>query len=333
MLNLRSSLSFLICSTVFFSPAIAFGEAPARPGASGEAAAEAEAAPTAEESLVEAATESAAAETPSAKQISDGRPFEIEGLGMQITPPAGWEMLTNSGSVSLVLQEPKGPVEYDKTMYQRNITVAAAHRASPIDERRATELKEQLATSFGKDGLVSEFQVLEHKFFDYRGKNDGLLVYSSMNIGEEPMMQMHILVSGGEKQFLLTYTDLASRFTDQNDKGFEAAWNSMVSIEVNGMTPSRIEGYYKYFALAGGMFFLGLTLFLLRRKASKKDFDGEANALEESEGEGGSHSLMATLAHGWKLADISATSASDGDDFEFSQHAPQTRKTEYVSSY
>jgi hypothetical protein len=331
MLNLRSSLSFLICSTVLFSPAIAFGEAPARPGASAEAEAEPQAATTAEEASSDAA--SAEAATPAAKQISDGRPFEITDLGMQITPPAGWEMLTNSGSVSLVLQEPKAPVEYDKTMYQRNITVAAAHRASPIDEKRAAELKEQLATSFGKDGLVSEFQVLEHKFFDYRGKNDGLLVYSSMKIGEEPMMQMHILVSGGEKQFLLTYTDLAARFSDQNDKGFDTAWNSMVSIEVSGMTPSRIEGYYKYFALAGGMLFLGLTMFLLRRKASKQDFDGEANALEESEGEAFSHSLMGTLAHGWKLNGASAKVASDGDDFEFSQHAPQTRQTECVSSY
>jgi hypothetical protein len=147
------------------------------------------------------------------------------------------------------------------------------------------------------------------------------------------MMQMHILVSGGEKQFLLTYTDLAARFSDQNDKGFDTAWNSMVSIEVSGMTPSRIEGYYKYFALAGGMLFLGLTMFLLRRKASKQDFDGEANALEESEGEAFSHSLMGTLAHGWKLNGASAKVASDGDDFEFSQHAPQTRQTECVSSY
>lgn len=332
MLNLRSSVSSLVCSTALLSSTMALAAPPPRPGQSPGGGASA-VSPEASEANVagESAETSDATSSVPTTLVSDGSSFEINDLGMKINPPTGWEIITNTGSVSLLLQEPKGPVEYDKTMYQRNITVAASHRASPIDEKRADDLKSQLQASFGKDTSASDFQVLEHKFFDYRGKNDGLLVYSSLKIGEEPMMQMHILVSGGEKQFLLTYTDMASRFNDQVDKGFETAWNSMVSIEVSGQAPHRIEGYYKYFALAGGIGFLGLTLFLLRRKAAKQDFDSEANALEESDEAGSlTHSLIATLAHGWKIA---GSKGAASDDFEFHSQTPKTHKPAFVSNY
>lgn len=346
MMNLRLSLSSLICSTAIFSSSIAFAAPPARPnigasgggenvgGSSGEAAvgeSSSASAATNEQSLDETNAKTPSTPSEPTKITSDGSPYQITDLGMTINPPVGWEVFGNSAGVSLVLKEPQAPVEYDKTMYRRNITVAAAYRGSPIDEKRASELKSQLQESFGKDASVSEFQVLEHKFFDYRGKNDGLLVYSSMKIGEEALMQMHILVSGGENQFLLTYTDLASRFNDQADKGFELAWNAMVSIEVSGQAPNRIEGYYKYFALAGGISFLAAILFFFRRKASKHDFDSEANELEDSNDDRAlTHSLMATLSHGWK---IKSQDGSDGDDLDYTSQGSQAPKSQFVSNY
>ena len=139
--------------------------------------------------------------------IGDGTAVQVTDLGIAITPPVGWEVLQKSSGLSLVMQEQrpdnKKP-DYSKPIYQRNITVAAMHTASPIDEKRAEQLKADLMKTFSGDGVVKDYQILEHKFFNYRGQNDGLLIYASMTLGEFRMMQINVLVSGAEKQFLMT---------------------------------------------------------------------------------------------------------------------------------
>lgn len=339
-MNLSSCFSYVIFSTAILSSTTAFAEVPTRPGmASGAVAADtastesADAGQPNQVGTSQASNELKKNEPIEVSTYSDGRVLEFSDLGMQITPPVGWEILRNSGGVSLILKEPQAPVEAGKTSFPRNITVATMHRSSPIDEQRAQELKEQLKANFSKDSLVTEYHVIEHKFFDYRAKNDGLLVYSSLKISEKPMMQMHVLVSGGDNQFLLTYTDLASRFNDQADKGFETAWKTMTSITVSGATPKRIESYYKYFALGGGLGFVGMVLMFLRRKAGKRDFDGEANELEESGEEGAlTHSLMATLAYGWKFGSDNETNLK-ADQSEFHNGKKYDSAVSFVSNY
>lgn len=283
--------------------------------------------------------ESKAKESNSKTFTSDGQAFTVGDLGITVTPPAGWEVVQNSQGLSLIMQEAKDPTpSYDKAKYQRNITVAAVHKPSPIDDKRAEELKKQLANSFGKDGMASEFQVLEHKFFDYRGKNDGLLVYSTLKLGEESMMQAHVLLSGGEKQFLVTYTDLAERFQDQTDRGFELAWNSMVAIEVKGKSPERYENAIKYASFGGGVFMLLLTLLLLAKRQGRVDYNAEADAMDDGEGftsdaavSGAATSMMATLARGWRVDHSSAEIALSKAASKMTA-APVTRPTDYALS-
>ena len=265
--------------------------------------------------------------------ISDGSVIPLDNLGITIAPPAKWEVVTNGGSLSVVMREQREPAPaYEKPKYQRNITVAAIHKSSPIDEQRATELKAELIKNFSSDSLVSNFTILEHKFFDYRGKNDGLLIYSNLNVGEYPMMQMHVLVSGEQKQFLLTYTDLAERFSDSTVGFYEKAWASMVSTQVTGLSPNRMDAYMRYGALAGGVFMFGLVGILFRRKASKYDYSSDADQLMDS-GEEPTTSMISTMHGGWKFA---AADGDLGDDLVFSSHAAvnlHTKKTEYVSNY
>lgn len=292
---------------------------------------------TKSEKLEAERAEAAATTVASQTFKSDGGAVSLENLGVTITPPAGWEVSTNTGSLSVVMSEPRQEAPaYEKPKYQRNITVAAMHQASPIDEKRATELKADMMKTFGADPLVSNFQIIEHKFFNYRGKNDGLLVYSSLNIGDYPMMQMHVLVSGQAKQFLLTYTDMADRFSDQKDGSYEAAWNSIVSVEVTGASPNRYEAYMRYGAGAGGFLMLCIALLLIRRRATRVDYGSEADSMiEEDDGMTASASVFSTLAGGWKL------DGNEGGDFamsgmEFQTQASgiaRTRRTEYVSNY
>ncbi len=228
-------------------------------------------------------TSPATAPTPGAS-IGDGSPITIESLGVTITPPKGWEVQTQNGSLSVVMREPAvANAVPGQTKFQRNITVAAIHKPAPIDEKRAEELKAELVRNFGGDASLSDFKVGEHKFFNFHGNNDGLLVYSTMTVREFPMMQMHILVSGEDKQFLLTYTDLASQFGSEKDPAYAAAWESMVSVQVKGQAPTRFELYKNHMIAGGTGVFLLLVGWILRRRAANIDFKGEADALIDSE--------------------------------------------------
>jgi hypothetical protein len=208
--------------------------------------------------------------------IADGTPVVLEHLSMSMVPPTGWIVQANAQNMSLVMSEPKPEEDpkkkvYDTPKYQRNITVSTIHNPSVIDEQRATELKTELQKSFGASTLVSDYQVLEHSFFDFRGSKDGLIVYASMTVGQFPMMQMNVLISGEEKQFLLTYTDLADRFRAQPDL-MAQAWTSMTSISVNGQPSGRFDHLIVGGAATGFIAVLLGGLGLVRRRRQKALF-------------------------------------------------------------
>jgi len=301
--------------------------------------AEAQAAPTAPAApgaLTASGTQAAPAAPKTPETFtSNGTPVQIESLGISITPPTGWEVTENGGSLSLVMREPGDPrPSYDQPKYQRNITVAAINHASPIDEKRAQELQNELIKSFGSDASVSNFQIIEHRFFNYRGTNDGLLVYSSLDIGGFPMMQMHVLVSGQDKQFLMTYTDLASRFTDSAKGGaFDTAWQSMASIDVTGSAPARPNPYVRYGVPSLVVLLLGLAGLLFKRRKGKADYAGEADQLMDmGDGDSASPSLFATLAGGWRL-DEDETQADAVSGLEFTGLATRTREAKYATNF
>lgn len=216
---------------------------------------------------------------PAAPDRASG-PLELTRLQAKITPPPGWESNQEIPGISLVMKEPASDKpSYDKPKYNRNITLLTLHQPSPIDGQRLESLKADLTKQFSSTSGVSDFQIIEAKLFDYRNKNDGILVYSSMKLGEYSMVQMHVLVSGAEKQYLMTYTDLLERFNDPKDYGFAAAWSSMVSLEVPGTAPSRLEQNRPIYlgALAALFVFLGLGLWSFKRsRTSYRHFADQA---------------------------------------------------------
>ena len=339
-MNFRLPPRWLVSSVIAFSfnmlyPAVAFGQ-----DATTEAPATTET--TATEEATELSTNQMAAypEAPAARFVSDGTMIGIERLGIAIAPPAGWEVVTDASDLSLVMQEEKDEKpDYKNAKYRRNITVAAIHESSPIDDKRALELKKEMTETFSKDSVVGDFQILEHRFFNYRGENDGLLVYSSLKVNEYEMMQMHILVSGAEKQFLLSYTDLAERFTQAGNAEFEAAWTSMNSIEVTGSAPNRFEQYYEPAAYGGTAAVLLLSLLIIRRRRSRHDYMADVEELGLDSDDFSNHSAMATMNGKWKLGGESSSQDEEEffvtDQWEISagDDAPRTKRTTYVSNY
>ncbi len=268
-----------------------------------------------------------AANAPSNSQtgplISQGSAMAVDKLGIQITPPVGWEVTSREGVLSLVMQEvlpPQAKPDYSKPIFRRNITVAAMHRASPIDETRANELRDELTRTFSADPSVQNFQVLEHKFFNYKGQNDGLLVYSSLTLREFPMMQMHILVSGAEKQFLLTYTDLAESFAAGGPR-FEQVWNSMVSINVTGVAPDRWSDLIRYGGISGALLLMFALIVVFGRRAARRRREEAFREIEESDYSGDPVTDMGE----WNL-----TRRGNQDDESF-DHAVSQAKQAFVS--
>ena len=246
--------------------------------------------------------------------------FGAEIAGVDITPPQGWEVTEGMAGTSLVMQEPladKGAAEKaaaqtgkDQTTFRRNITVAAIQNPAPIDEQRATELQAELEKRFGQSGVIRDYKVTEHKFFNYHGTNDGLVMYSSMVMSDVAVMQMHILVSGSEKQYLLTYTDLATSISNPNNPVFEAAWNSMVSIGVKGEAPKRFDQKQAATAAgAGAIVLVGIYLVVRMRRRSPVQ-EADMMLAEESGAAGNSRdgsefmlgSSLATLPVAWDLS-------------------------------
>lgn len=194
--------------------------------------------------------------------VSDGSPIKFDQDRAKITPIKGWMVEPKGSGVSVVMKEvvtpvPGAPKDYSQPIFARNITVMTINEASPIDEQRAVEFKEQFLKMAGKQGSMPDLQFTSQKFFNFKGENDGLVFFTQHTSNGFTMMQMHVLVSGDSKQYLLSYNDLANRFS--NPETYDQAWKAMTSIEVPGIAPIRYAREIKL----GGVFFAGLLLLVL----------------------------------------------------------------------
>jgi hypothetical protein len=270
---------------------------------------------------VPAASTAQAAETAEAEPIvSDGSALSLDALGVLVTPPKGWEVDTRKGNgMAVIMSEPKvelKKVKKEVTTYQRNITVTVKHEATPIDDKTAAALAESLKKEFSKSALIRDYDIMETKIFDFAPKTKALLVYASFRLNGVNMMQMHVLVSGGEKQFLQTYTDMATRFSP-TDAGFTLAWASMTSLQVKGSAPVRYENIIKFGSAAGIILLLLSTTLFIRSRSRKKMFQASVMALDSDEdiGEATSH----VVSNAWGISGdqtTADTSDESGDEFK-----------------
>jgi hypothetical protein len=217
---------------------------------------------------------------------SDGSAISIEALGIVVTPPKGWQVdMRKSNGMAVIMSEPKVVLTHVKeviTTYQRNITVSVKHEATPIDGKTEATLAEALKREFSKSNMIQDYSIMETKIFDFAPKVKALLVYASFRLNGVNMMHMHVLVSGEEKQFLQTYTDMASRFST-TDAGFTQAWTSITGLQVKGAAPARYENIIKFGSAAGILSILLAAVSFIRHRGRKKLFQASVMALESNE--------------------------------------------------
>jgi hypothetical protein len=200
--------------------------------------------------------------------FADGKPIEFAAEGFTITPPAGWELNRSHPSLTLVASDTKvyeTEINKEKIKFRRYLTVAAIKHPAPIDNERLKSFSAELTKLLGGENAHQNFQVTDVKAFNYRGQNDGILAYSTMVLNGVEMMQLHALVGGAERQFLMTYVDMADSFRAAGPE-YQAAWGSMTSSQVSGEAPYRYQTAVKVAAAAGVSALLFLALYVWRRR-------------------------------------------------------------------
>jgi hypothetical protein len=175
-------------------------------------------------------------------EISNGTVINLDD-DVSLSPIAGWKIDRKASGMSLVMKEvlpaPVGAIDYSKPIFARNITVMTLPSARPMDSASVEEVKADISKMISRQGALTDFRFTDVKSFDYKGKNDGLVLYSQLTVNKFSMMQMQIVISGEKNAYLLTYSDLAANFA--NPATYDAAWKSMTSITVDGVAPVRYE--------------------------------------------------------------------------------------------
>ena len=210
---------------------------------------------------------------------SDGTKVFSTNPLFSINPPKGWSVIHGPGgnSPTLIMQEPepkftKGSSE---PIFRRNITVSLIQGSAPIDDIRIESFKNDLANKFGRNPLTKNFQIIETRYSNWKRSKDAIIAYSGWMAGDIQMMQMHVLVSGHDQQFMMSYTDMASRFIPESDQ-MTSAWNSMMSLNLDGVPPSR---YGKAVVGAGAGLVILSILFVMRQIRRRR----HKNLLEDGE--------------------------------------------------
>jgi hypothetical protein len=261
------------------------------------------------------------------KFVSDGQVIPFNDLKMNFAPIQGWEVLTGSTGLTLMMQEPNitpFKINNEEIKFQRNMTIVARHAPTPIDQQSIDEFRAELTEKMTKDTMVSGFQIIESKLFNYRGQNDGILIYASMKLGAAQVMQAHVRVSGANNSFWLSYTDLAERFS-ADQESFKRVWQSMNSINVEGVPVQRYMDLIIYGSAGLVTILFFSTIALWRRRRAGRMYESLANSVYDDDGEVGSFNTASnsgvTQSDVWALTGTAklVNASNDSDDHNSSE--------------
>jgi hypothetical protein len=233
--------------------------------------------------------------------ISNGSVISFDNNNASIVPIPGWQVMPKGHGMSLVMKEmrpeSKGAIDYSKPSFSRNITVMTLNAASPIDTNRAETFATEYSELAQKSGMMSDFAITSQKFFNYKSENDGIVYFAQHIANNFPMQQMIILVSSESKQYVLTYTDLAANFANQDS--YDAAWKAMTSILVSGVAPKRYH-YEGKIALGVLGFLVALMApFMIARIRKNRRLRKAADELQSDwdNGEYSPHTAYSNVSH------------------------------------
>lgn len=237
----------------------------------------------------------------SGASVSDGTRINVEGRGFSIKPPAGWELDLNHPTLSLFMQIP----EARGLKYRRTLQIASLNSPRYIDEISAREFETYLVDNFSKASLsITNYRIRNHAMIELSDKRPAILFYAEMNLDNVPLMQAHILASGPDRHYLMSYTDVREHFEDDalSAQYLSEAWDSMVTLEFEGATPVRFAPIQRMGGLAALAFLVLGVIWGARQWRARQTYadyelgDGDApTAAGRTEAVSGVSQLEASL--------------------------------------
>ncbi len=209
-----------------------------------------------------------------------GQRVEIQDAGFSIVPPNGWEIIRNAGGSSLLFRAPKQ--EEGQLSLQGTIQVMVFNGGRYIDDFTQEEYGKLIVEKFAAaSNRVTQYRLRSQQKVKLENGDDAILYYTEFQMDEAQIMQMHILMSSARKHFLLTYTDFAKYFEQDNSRELAVAFTSMHSAVLDSQPPSRY-----YFPIVAGGGVLGLILLGFSIKAFRSyRLRALSERLEEEDGE------------------------------------------------
>jgi hypothetical protein len=176
------------------------------------------------------------------------KPYDLMGDGktrltlkdgdFSIVPPKGWEVFKELPTLTLLMQVPHEP----DMRYQRTVQVASFNGSRFIDEVTAKEFEETIVAKFSKASAgITDYRLRNHMKIEMADGQEALLFYTEFTSEAVPLMQAHILLSSDKRHYLVTFTDLAEHFENEEQSQFlSEAWESMISAQLGGKAPARV---------------------------------------------------------------------------------------------
>ncbi len=215
--------------------------------------------------------------------LADGSPIIVADKEISITPPVGWEVMTRVPNMTLVMQPPLLSGE----RYRRTLQVSTFKGSRYIDEDAAEEVGEFIISSFSKlSTSVENYRLRNYLPVRLPDGNHGLLYYTEFTLEGVAMMHAHLMLSGQNFHYLLTFTDVAENFESSvgASEFLSIAWESMISARVPKLPPQRwtkgeLAAVLGVSTLLAG-FFVWLRSYRARR--IQRSYDDQAEALEKA---------------------------------------------------
>ena len=202
-------------------------------------------------------------------------PLEVEAnavhwiTDLEIAVPAGWEVKRKNRTF---LRAVETGVEVG---YKRNIEVRLFKGKRYIDKITAKYYKKYIKSKYEKNlRSITSYETGDPEFIKLENGNEALVMYSRLIIGDDDLTQMHMIVSGDENHYLVTYADMAESLAEENSPSFQTAWSTMSQVIVPFTFSSSRYDRVIFAVVIGGTLLFGFAGFLyIRRKMNLSAID------------------------------------------------------------
>lgn len=204
---------------------------------------------------------------------------KIENIGkLEIAIPSDWDVTKLPGNTLRAM---------DSRViggYKRNFVVKPFSGKRYIDDITGKYFRDLVNDKY-KTHLrsVQNYDTVEPEYVTLENGQEALLLYSTFSLEGEEMMHMHLILSGDDQHFLVTYTDFHRNLSGDNSESFQMAWSIMSKLSVPYTEGVGRHEQTIYAAVIAGSFVLSLVLFFYIRRRLSASSIGSFDAEEADE--------------------------------------------------